>query len=202
VADGVTGPAGNLVDKYAAAPNPAARMLVRRWRAALRELVVEAAPESVLDVGCGEGELTAEWAARLPGTGVLGVDVADVTRVSPAPNLDFRVIAPAPPLPFRDAAFDLVAAVESLEHMEDPEGTLAEMARCARRHLLVSVPREPLWRALNLARGAYVRRLGDTPGHLRHFSARALRGLLRGHGTVVAERSPVPWTVALVRLYS
>jgi hypothetical protein len=64
------------------------------------------------------------------------------------------------------------------------------------------VPREPLWRALNLARGAYVRRLGDTPGHLRHFSARALRGLLRGHGTVVAERSPVPWTVALVRLYS
>jgi SAM-dependent methyltransferase len=201
VADGVSGHAGNLVDKYAA-PNPAARMLVRRWRAALRELLAEAAPESVLDVGCGEGELTAEWAAGLPRTQVLGVDIADVTRVSPAPNLAFRVIAPAPPLPFGDGAFDLVAAVESLEHMEDPEGALAEMARCARGHLLVSVPREPLWRALNLARGAYVRRLGDTPGHLRHFSARTLRGLLRRHGAVVAERSPVPWTVALVRLYS
>jgi SAM-dependent methyltransferase len=201
VADGVTGTAGNLVDKYAA-PNPAARMLVRRWRGALRGLLAEAAPESVLDVGCGEGELTAEWAAELPGAAVLGVDVADVTRVSPAPNLAFRVIAPAPPLPFGDGAFDLVAAVESLEHMEDPEGALAEMARCARRHLLVSVPREPLWRALNLARGAYVRRLGDTPGHLRHFSAGALRGLLRRHGAVVAQRSPLPWTVALVRLYS
>jgi ubiquinone/menaquinone biosynthesis C-methylase UbiE len=201
VADGVSGRAGNLVDKYAT-PNPAARMLVRRWRAALRELLVEAAPESVLDVGCGEGELTAEWAAALPGTGMLGVDVADVTRVSHAPNLAFRVIAPAPPLPFGDDAFDLVAAVESLEHMEDSEGALAEMARCARRHVLVSVPREPLWRALNLARRAYVRRLGDTPGHLRHFSAGNLRGLLRRHGVVVAERSPLPWSVALVRLYS
>jgi SAM-dependent methyltransferase len=201
VADGVTGHAGNLVDKYAA-PNPAARMLVRRWRAALRDLLAEAAPESVLDVGCGEGELTAEWAAGRPRTEVLGVDVADVTRVCPAPNLAFRVIAPVPPLPFGDGAFDLVAAVESLEHMEDPEGALAEMARCARGHLLVSVPREPLWRALNLARGAYVRRLGDTPGHLRHFSARTLHGLLRRHGAVVAERSPVPWTLALVRLYS
>ena len=197
----MTGHAGNLVDKYAA-PNPAARMLVRRWRAALRDLLAEAAPDSVLDVGCGEGDLTAEWAAQLPGTEVLGVDVADVTRVPPGPNLAFRVIAPAPPLPCGDRAFDLVAAVESLEHMEDPEGALAEMARCARRHLLVSAPREPLWRALNLARGAHVRRLGDTPGHLRHFSAGALRALLRRHGAVVAERLPVPWTVALVRLYS
>ena len=197
----MTGPAGNLVDKYAT-PNPAARMLVRRWRGVLRDLLAEAAPESVLDVGCGEGELTAEWAAGRPRTEVLGVDLADVTRVSPPPNLAFRVIAPAPPLPFGDDAFDLVAAVESLEHMEDPEGALDEMARCARRHLLVSVPREPLWRALNLARGAYVRRLGDTPGHVRHFSAGALRGLLRRHGALVAERSPLPWTVALVRLYS
>ena len=197
----MTGHAGNLVDKYAA-PNPAARMLVARWRAALRDLLAHAGPESVLDVGCGEGELTAEWAAGLPQTGVVGVDVADVTRVSPAPNLAFRVIAPAPPLPFGDGAFDLVAAVESLEHMENAEGALEEMARCARRHLLVSVPREPLWRALNLARGAYVRRLGDTPGHVGHFSAGALRGLLRRHGAVVAERSPVPWTVALVRLSS
>jgi SAM-dependent methyltransferase len=197
----MTARAGNLVDKYAA-PNPAARLLVRRWRAALRELVVGAAPESVLDVGCGEGVLTAEWAARLPGAEVLGVDVADIRRVPAAPNLAFGVIEPAPPLPFGDGAFDLVAAVESLEHMDDSDGALAEMARCARRHLLVSVPREPLWRALNLARGAYVRRLGDTPGHLGHFTARTLRRRLSRYGEVVAERSPVPWTVALVRVYS
>lgn len=193
--------AGNLADKYAA-PNPAARALVRRWRGALRDLVAGAHPASVLDLGCGEGKLTAEWAAALPAARVLGVDVADVAGVPAAHNLEFGVIAPAPPLPFADDAFELVAAVESLEHMEDPEGALAEMARCGRRHLLVSVPREPLWRALNLLRGAYVGRLGDTPGHRHHFSARRLRSLLGVHGTVVETRAPLPWTVALVRLYS
>jgi SAM-dependent methyltransferase len=120
--------------------------------------------------------------------------------VPPAPNLEFSVVPPVPPLPFGDSEFDMLAAVESLEHMADPEGALAEMARCARRHLLVSVPREPLWRALNVARGAHVRRLGDTPGHRHHWSARGLRDLLGRHGVVVATRSPVPWSVALLRV--
>jgi SAM-dependent methyltransferase len=193
--------AGNLTAKYPPA-NPVAGLLVGRWRTALRELVALAAPASLLDVGCGEGVLTAEWAHALPGTRVLGVDVEDVVSVPERPNLRFATIAPAPPLPYADGAWDLVAAVESLEHMEDPEGAVAEMARCAGRHLMVSVPREPLWRALNLARGAYVRAGGNTPGHRQHFTLATLRALLRSHGEVLATRSPAPWTVALARVYS
>jgi hypothetical protein len=56
------------------------------------------------------------------------------------------------------------AAIEVLEHVPDPAHTVAEMARVAQRHLLVSVPREPLWRGLNMPRGAYVKQLGNTPG--------------------------------------
>ena len=190
---------GNLIPKYALR-NPAARALVARGRAELRARVAAPGPASILDVGCGEGILTAEWAAERPRATVLGVDVDDAVEVPPGGNLRFATIAPCPPLPFPDDAFDLVAAVESLEHMEDPEGAVRELARCARRHVLVSVPREPLWRALNLARGAHVRRLGDTPGHRHHFSARSLRALLDRHGAVVARRSPVPWTVVLVRV--
>ncbi len=190
--------AGNLVDKYALG-GPAGA-LVARWRAAVLELVALAAPRTLLDVGCGEGELTAEWANALPATRVLGADVADVVTARPRPNLAFEVIEPAPPLPHGDGAFDLVCAVESLEHMDDPEGALAEMARCARRHVLVSVPREPMWRALNVARGAHLTRLGNTPGHLGHFSARGLRRLLRGHGRVVDFRTPLPWSVGLLEV--
>jgi ubiquinone/menaquinone biosynthesis C-methylase UbiE len=192
VADGVT--AGNHGDKYGTR-NPLARLLVRRWRRVLRELVVRVRPESVLDVGCGEGVLTAEWASALPHARVLGADVAPVW---PARAPGFAVIPPAPPLPFGDREWDLVCAVESLEHMDDPEGALAEMARCARRHVLVSVPHEPLWRALNLSRGAYVRHLGNTPGHLHHFTPRGLRDLAGRHANVVELRSPPPWTVALL----
>jgi hypothetical protein len=77
---------------------------------------------------------------------------------------------------------------------------LAEMARVASRHLLVSVPHEPLWRALNVARGAYLKDLGNTPGHLNHWTRRGFVGLLGRYGDVVEIRSPFPWTMLLVRV--
>ena len=107
---------------------------------------------------------------------------------------------PAEDLPFADGEFDVATAIEVLEHVPDPEHTLAEMARCAERHLLVSVPREPLWRMLNMARGAYLGQLGNTPGHLNHWSKRSFARLLGQHGEVVELRSPFPWTMLLVRL--
>jgi len=75
------------------------------------------------------------------------------------------------------------------------------MARVARGFLLVSVPHEPLWRALNLARGAYVRQLGNTPGHLNHWTRGSFVSLLRNYGEVVQIRSPFPWTMLLVRVH-
>ena len=72
------------------------------------------------------------------------------------------------------------------------------MARVAARHILVSVPREPLWRGLNVARGAYVRDLGNTPGHVNHWSKRGFIHLVERHGEVVETCSPFPWTMVLV----
>jgi hypothetical protein len=74
------------------------------------------------------------------------------------------------------------------------------MARVARRHLLVSVPREPLWRLLNVCRGAYLRDLGNTPGHVNHWSRRRFVRLLQRHGEVIEVRSPFPWTMLLARV--
>jgi hypothetical protein len=70
----------------------------------------------------------------------------------------------------------------------------------AARHLLVSVPREPLWRALNVARGAYVRDLGNTPGHVNHWSRGSFVQMARRYGEVLEARSPFPWTMLLVRV--
>jgi ubiquinone/menaquinone biosynthesis C-methylase UbiE len=114
-------------------------------------------------------------------------------------NLEYRV-EEATSLSFADGEFDLAAAIEVLEHVPEPEATVAEMARVARRHVLVSVPREPLWRGLNVARGAYVRSLGNTPGHVNHWSRRSFVAMLARHGRVEEARSPFPWTMALVRV--
>jgi ubiquinone/menaquinone biosynthesis C-methylase UbiE len=105
-------------------------------------------------------------------------------------------------LPFADGEFDASAAIEVLEHVPDPAHTVAEMARVAKRHLIVSVPREPVWRAVNMARGAYLKDLGNTPGHVNHWSKRSFVQLLSRHGEVVEARSPFPWTMLLVRVGS
>jgi 2-polyprenyl-3-methyl-5-hydroxy-6-metoxy-1,4-benzoquinol methylase len=194
-------PTGNTYDKYGST-NPVVRRLMAGFEATLEELFTQAAPGSVLDVGCGEGVLTAQWAQRL-GTGrVVGIDLEDPKLrrewdLRRRPNLEFRAMA-AENLPFGEDEFDLAAATEVLEHVPDPEQTLSEMARVARRHLLVSVPREPLWRALNVGRGAYVRQLGNTPGHVNHWSKRGFLRLLERHGDVLEARSPFPWTMVLV----
>jgi 2-polyprenyl-3-methyl-5-hydroxy-6-metoxy-1,4-benzoquinol methylase len=196
-------PTGNLYDKYGSA-NPFVRRLMGGFTAALDELWEAAAPDSVLDVGCGEGVLTREWAGRL-GTGrVVGVDLDDPKlrkewEANARSNLEYRT-AEADSLPFADREFDVVAAIEVLEHVSDPDAALREMARVARRRLLVSVPREPLWRLLNIARGAYLRRLGNTPGHLNHWSKVGFHSLLTRHGRVLEVRTPLPWTLALVGL--
>jgi 2-polyprenyl-3-methyl-5-hydroxy-6-metoxy-1,4-benzoquinol methylase len=194
---------GNTYDKYGST-NPVVRRLMSSFEHTLDELMARAEPHSLLDVGCGEGVLVHRWAQTLPGRRVVGIDLEEESIQAgwsqrQAPNLEYRTM-PAEDLPFSDDEFDLATAIEVLEHVPDPEHTVAEMARCAERHLLVSVPREPLWRMLNMARGAYLGQLGNTPGHLNHWSKRSFARLLSQHGDVVELRSPFPWTMLLVRL--
>jgi SAM-dependent methyltransferase len=195
---------GNTYDKYGST-NPVVRRLMAGFEGTLDELFAQADAQSLLDVGCGEGVLTHRWAQRLGDQRrVVGIDLDDPALHAEwakrtAPNLEYRVMK-AENLPFADGEFDAATAIEVLEHVPDAEHTVAEMARVAKRWLLVSVPREPLWRGLNMARGAYWKELGNTPGHLNHWSKRSFVALLSRHGEVVQARSPFPWTMLLVRL--
>ena len=197
-------PTGNTYDKYGST-NPVVRRLMAAFEHDADALLARADPASLLDVGCGEGVLTARWAARLAPRPVLGVDLDDPALAaewaahSAPENLRFAVMA-ADALAVPDRAYELVCATEVLEHVPDPRAALSEMARASSRWLLVSVPHEPLWRALNLARGAYVTALGNTPGHLNHWTRAGFVRLLAAYGEVTEVRSPFPWTMALVHV--
>ena len=197
-------PVGNVYDKYGT-KNPLARRLVGGFRSALRDLVDRAAPESLIDVGCGEGVVTAELADRLGGRRVMGIDLPDprlkaAWKRNQRPNLEYRT-GDACALPVDEAEFDAASAIEVLEHLPDPEAALREMRRVARRLMILSVPREPLWRVANVARGGYLRTLGNTPGHVNHWSKRTIIGLVERHGEIEDVRLPFPWTMLLVRLH-
>ena len=194
---------GNTYDKYNTT-NPVAKRLQAGFERDLAELFSKAAPQSLLDVGCGEAQHTIKWAQQLGDKRVVGIDLEDATlqkfwETRTAPNLEYKILK-AENMPFADDEFDVASAIEVLEHVPDPGHTIAEMARVAKRALLVSVPREPIWRVVNMARGAYIKDLGNTPGHLNHWSKRAFVAELSKVGTVVEARSPFPWSMLLVRI--
>ena len=194
--------AGNVYPKYTTR-NPVARSLVNRFLDVLKTLVRSTGAREIHEVGCGEGHLSALLAAegwRVRGSDLSPAAIAEARRRASATGLavPFAVADLYDLDPVRDGA-ELVVCCEVLEHLPDPARALTVLRQLARPHLIVSVPREPLWRALNLARGKYWRDLGNTPGHLQHWSTGAFLALLQEQLEVVELRTPLPWTMALCR---
>jgi ubiquinone/menaquinone biosynthesis C-methylase UbiE len=190
---------GNHYDKYGTS-NPIARWLMNGFLDAVTDLYRREAPRSVLEVGCGEGKL----ADRLVKSGPRPerFEACDLSLERKESGLDplihFRE-ASIYELPFADDEFDLVVCCEVLEHLEEPRRGLREIQRVARRSVILSTPREPIWRAMNLARGKYVKDLGNTPGHIQHWSKGSFAELVGRHVEVVGVRSPFPWTMVQAR---
>jgi SAM-dependent methyltransferase len=196
------GPIGNATEKYTAG-NPVTRRLLHRFLRELDRALVQLAPASILDVGCGEGIVTERFARLLPRARILGIDAETATlqdewQKRQLDNLSFQT-ASAYELPFEDNSFELVCAIEVLEHLERPREALAEMSRVSSRSLLVSVPREPHWRISHFLAGRDLAQLGNTPGHINHWSKAGFGRLVDDYGDVTELRSPFPWTLAVAR---
>ena len=97
------------------------------------------------------------------------------------------------------ADHDLTVCCEVLEHLEDPLEGLEALYRSRAPSLIVSVPREPLWRVMNMVRLRYWGALGNTPGHLNHWSARRFVDFAARRFHVEEVRQPLPWTFLKLR---
>ncbi len=193
---------GNLYDKYGTS-NPLARLLMRGFLRSFDSLVDRTGAKQTYEIGCGEGHLSCRLLSR--GLDVRGsdlepvaVDQANQHASALGYNNRFAVrsiynLTPA------EAAAELVICCEVLEHLPDPDEALRIVSRLANPFLLVSVPREPLWRLLNIARGAYLSAFGNTPGHIQYWTPRQFTDLLRRHLDIIEVRQPLPWTMVLCR---
>ncbi len=96
-----------------------------------------------------------------------------------------------------DNKFDLIFCLEVLEHLEDPEKGLKELARITNKYAIISVPREPLWRVLNMARGKYWKEFGNTTGHLNHWSKKSFASFVSKEFNILSIHPSLPWTIIL-----
>jgi 2-polyprenyl-3-methyl-5-hydroxy-6-metoxy-1,4-benzoquinol methylase len=160
--------------------------------------------DRAIEIGCGEGELSIRLARK--GVSVSACDIAseaidEARERATRAGVDVRFEACGiDESPQRLGTALLVVCCEVLEHLEDTASALDTLARLSTGFVLVSVPREPLWRVLNMARLRYLGKLGNTPGHIQHWSRHAFVDMLSRRFEIVAVRSPLPWTMVLCRV--
>jgi ubiquinone/menaquinone biosynthesis C-methylase UbiE len=145
--------------------------------------------DRVLDLGCGDGWMTAELADH--GTAPVGVEIAPaaIDRARRRhPELEFRLAEIGGELPSEDNAFDVVWASEVIEHVADTARWLSEVRRVLRPQgrLLLTTPNHSRLRLLAGGIARYSEPLGD---HLHLYVASSLRGLLEDFGFAQIEIS-------------
>lgn len=191
---------GTASDKYES-KNPIAQYLLRQFDNSIAELVRIAEPDTILEVGCGEGHVTDILLANSKAT-ILAMDISqtivDIAKSSvKSLRVEFQQFN-IYDLADKDSA-DLVVCCEVLEHLETPETGLLRLAEKATPYAIISVPREPVWRILNFIRGTYVKNFGNSPGHIQHWSQTGFIHFVEQHFEIVSVKAPLPWTILLLK---
>jgi len=192
-------PTGNAYDKYASTNRIEQRMM-SGFLAALDSMLEGIEPRRILEIGVGEGVVMARVRERFPAATIVGLDLPDASLAQEWRELGLSCLfGDATSLPFADDTFDLVMAIEVLEHVPNPDRALAELARVCTGTLIASVPFEPVWRLGNMARRRYLRAFGNTPGHVNHWTRWGFARLVGQRFAVERVRSPLPWTMVRAR---
>ena len=194
---------GNVYDKYGT-KNPIARYLTKNMLSRLDHCVLSSQISSIHEVGCGEGELSLRYArmrysVRASDFSSQIIEIAKRNAEEhPELNITFCKKSIYDLNPEEDSA-ELVICSEVLEHLEDPVQAIDILRKISKKYLLVSVPNEPIWRILNMARMSYLSSFGNTPGHIQHWSKKQFIRLMESKFSIVSVSAPLPWVVVLCK---
>ncbi len=189
---------GNFYAKHKSR-NIFVRWLMKKFYIVLFRIISKIKPRTMLDIGCGEGYSTAKIHRRFQDIKVEGCDLEfEVINLAKEKFGDIKfTVESAYNLKRNDNSFEIVSALEVLEHLEYPEKAIRECKRVSKKYCIFSVPNEPWWRIINMLRLAYLPRFGNTPGHIQHWTRKKFRKMLKRHFKHVMVRKAMLWNFAL-----
>jgi len=181
--------------------NPAVRFLLNNFYEKLSLLLGSVESAKVLDAGCGEGFTVKRLGSQLKQSEIFGVDTSEealnfAKDIAPKMNLKKGNIMQ---IPFQDSYFDLVLAIEVLEHLENPEKALSELKRVTKNYCIISVPNEPWFSWCNILRLKNVVRLGKNKEHINFWDKNEIVSLANEFFEVKEVVLPFPWIILLCK---
>jgi SAM-dependent methyltransferase len=181
--------------------NPLQRRLIERFHQAIAARVLDTAPSSFLDAGCGEGFVSRYLLERSPGLDITGFDwnPASCAMAQATNPTESYLVADITRLPFQDKSFDVAGSFEVLEHLHEPRKALQELLRVSRNAVILSVPHEPYFCLSNAARGKNldIRPRGSDPDHRQFWSRQAFKRFVEQDATILWIGGSFPWTICV-----
>ena len=199
---------GNFEDKYNS-KNPVSRVLMNSFLTKATKLIKNINSKeiaSICEIGVGEGELLKNIIKIFPKAKYSATDLSK-RKVKDAENnlkknmINFSVQNAEKLSKYRDNEFDLVICCEVLEHVGNYKKVLKELKRISKKYVLLSVPNEPVWRVLNMVRGKYLSKFGNTPGHINHWNMISFEKLVKSEKFLIIDKKyPLPWQMMLLKV--
>jgi 2-polyprenyl-3-methyl-5-hydroxy-6-metoxy-1,4-benzoquinol methylase len=190
---------GNYYYKYAS-KNPIERYLIKRYEDTFKRIVASLPVKSIYEVGSGEGVLI-KWLTEIkPEIKIYGSDIEPIFDFSlfrdslTAPTF---LINEADNIPFSANSVDGIIACEVLEHLPNPARSIQELKRMNAQYYLFTVPNDKLWKILNMIRLKYIKDLGNTPGHINHWSRKSFCKLVSEYLNINYSLYVQPWIFVL-----
>lgn len=142
--------------------------------------------DRALDLGCGDGRLT----AFIEAGEVTAADVSGVALDRARRRLADAVLVELTPgarLPFADGSFELVTCLETIEHVVDLQSLVSEIRRVLRPggRLALATPAHGRTTGVRIVLEGFEREFDPGSPHLRFFTRRSLAELLADGGFTI-----------------
>lgn len=183
--------------------NPIQRRLIDRFHHKITGIVSRLNPASILDAGCGEGFVADIFFKAMPAVEITGFDVLeDSVKLAQIRNpRGTFAVGDIYNIAHPDNSFDVVCCFEVMEHLHQPDRALAEMARVARKAVVLSVPHEPFFCLANAARGKNLDQnpKGSDPDHRNFWSREGFGRFVERELDIQELTGSLPWTICVGR---